>query len=148
MTSNSLHAAPQEEQVPSAGSFAFPEGIIGFPEIDRFSILPSQRDGLYWLQAVHAEPLTFLAMDPFLFVNDYFVDLGPDELGVLMIEDPSRLIVLSIVTLPKTHGGHATTNLQGPIVLNVFKGLGKQIVVQDSEYGVRCPVELWRGQVY
>jgi flagellar assembly factor FliW len=123
--------------------YTFPEDIYGFPGARDFALLPTERTGFFWLQSVDFEALTFLLIDPFLFVEGYSVDVGPDELGALEPEDASELMVLTILTLPREQGDAATVNLQGPIVLNVVERLAKQVVI-ESPYGIRCPVDLTR----
>ena len=123
--------------------FSFPFGLVGLPKADTFELLRSNREGLYWLQ--EAGGLTFLLLDPFEFVEGFSVELEEAQLGELATDDPTELVVLSIVTLPKERGAPATANLQGPIALNLSRKLGKQIVLQESEYGVRWPVDLNRG---
>ncbi len=56
--------------------------------------------------------------------------------------DGAELAVLAIVTLPRDHDHAPSLNLQGPLVLNMKQGLGRQLVLQDSRWGVRWTVDL------
>ncbi len=129
-------------QVPQGQIFGFDHGILGFPEARGFALVPVRTDGLFWLQSTDFEALTFLLADPFGLVEGYAVDLGGHELGDLAPDEPSDLLVLSILTLPHTPDESATANLQGPLALNLSKRRGRQIVLQDSPWGVRWPVAL------
>ncbi|MDH5588885.1 MAG: flagellar assembly protein FliW [Gemmatimonadota bacterium] len=131
--------------VPAGQRFSFPQGIFGFPEARTFGLIPAEKEGIFWLQSMEFEALTFLLIDPFAFVDDYAVDLGPQELGELMPADASDLLVLSILTLPRQADEAATTNLQGPLALNLGRRLGRQVVIQDSPFGIRHPVDV-RGK--
>lgn len=128
-------------RVPEDQVYAFEHGILGLPEARTFALLPAERDGFFWLQSLESEALTFLLIDPFRFVEDYSVELSPQEVGELTPSEPADILVLSILTLPKTPEDPATANLQGPLALNVREGKGKQVVLQ-TPYGLRVPVEL------
>ena len=127
--------------VPEHQLFDFRHGIFGFPEAHGFALLPAEREGLFWLQSQEFEALTFLLVDPFAFVEDYSLDLGPKDIGELMPENASEIAVLAILTLPGKRGETATVNLQGPLALNSNKRVGRQLAL-ESPYGLRFPVEL------
>jgi flagellar assembly factor FliW len=85
--------------------------------------------------------LTFLLVDPFQFVENYSLDLGPKDLSGLMPENASDIAVLAILTLPDKRGEAATVNLQGPLALNNKKRVGRQLAL-ESPQGLRFPIEL------
>ncbi len=129
--------------VPAAQIYRFEQGVYGFEASKDFALLPAERDGFFWLQSLHFDALTFLLVDPFRFVEGYSVELGVNEVGHLLPEDASQMLVLAILTLPKTPDGTSTVNLQGPIALNLADQLGAQVVV-ESEFGIHHPVDLSR----
>jgi flagellar assembly factor FliW len=122
----------------------FDDGLLGFPECREFVLLPAARDGLYWLQSVEQTPLVFLLADPFLFCAGYSVELEPAECSDLEAAEASDVAILSIVTLPRPGETLATTNLQGPLAINLARGRARQIVLPDSTYGVRSAIDLGR----
>jgi flagellar assembly factor FliW len=129
-------------QVEAEHLLQFPRGILGFPECSGFALVPAARDGFFWLQSVDHTTLTFLTVDPFLHFPGYAVDLGAAEIAVVEPGSPADLAVLAIVTLPGGGGGTTiTANLQGPLVLDLRRRLGRQIVLADSEFGVRTPFD-------
>src|SRR5581483_11210409 len=99
-------------EVRSSDVFAFPKGMLGFPECRRFALLRGARDGLYWLQSLEYSALVFLLVDPFTVMSNYAVDVEPWQVADLGKADPSDLGVLAIVTLPSQRGDLATVNLQ------------------------------------
>lgn len=121
---------------------SFAGGLLGFPECQRFALIGGAHDGLFWLQSLDYSALAFLLIDPFSFVGQYSVDLSPLDIAHLAAEEPSDVALLTIVTLPRAPGESATTNLQGPLAINMHTRLGKQLVCDGVEYGVRCPVDL------
>ena len=128
--------------VPETQIFSFERGLLGFPEAHEFALVPARRDGMFWLQSAEFEALTFLLVDPFRFVPDYSVELGEPELGTMIPESHAELLVLAILTLPRSPEAMATANLQGPLALNLRDRRGRQVVVADSSWGVRHAIQL------
>ena len=124
----------------------FPGGILGFPACRTFALIPSEREGMYWLQSSEHAPLAFLLVDPFLAVPGFSVDVAPQDLAELEVTGQSDLAVLAIVTLAAAEKGGCTVNLQGPLAFNLRTRRAKQIAVPNSEYGVRHAVELIAGR--
>lgn len=122
----------------------FPTGLLGFSECRQFALVPSEREGLYWLQSADHRELIFLLVDPFLAVDGFVVDLAPPDLGELQAATESDLAIFAIVTLGAPEDGGCTVNLQGPIAVNLRERRARQIAVASSDYGVRYPVDLSR----
>lgn len=120
----------------------FPAGLLGFPACREFVLIPSERQGLYWLQSVEHSPLAFLLVDPFLACEGFTVDLGPNDRAELDVRTESDVAILAIVTLGSPQQGGCTMNLQGPLAINLRARRAKQIAVPSSDYGVRYPVDL------
>jgi len=118
---------------------AMPDGVIGFPRCTSFALLPAGREGFSWLQSVQEPAVAFLIIDPFLYFEDYAVDLAGPVLQRLGTTEPSQVNVLAIVTLAGSTTS-ATANLQGPLVFNVQTRTGFQAVIQDGGFGTREPV--------
>jgi flagellar assembly factor FliW len=114
----------------------FPDGLLGFPECQNFALMPAGREGFFWLQSTDHSTLAFLLVDPFMYFDDYTVDLNGPLLQRLGTNDPANVNVFCIVTLPGANED-ATANLQGPVVFNVNKRQGFQAVLQDSGFGTR-----------
>lgn len=126
-------------QAPHTGDLIFDDGLLGFPQCRSFRLLATEHDGLYWLESTDCPPLAFLLADPFLFFDGYSLDLSSFDLRALGPATTSDIAVLVTVTLnPDT----PTANLRGPIAVNLATGRARQIIVSNSDYGVRQPIEL------
>lgn len=128
--------------VPATAVFQFADGMHGFPGHTRFALVPSQREGLFWLQSLADRTVTFLVVDPFSLRADYSVDLGVTEKRALDVADANDVLLLAIVTLPGSNGDSATANLRGPVVLNVRTRLGRQVVTTDDRHAMHAPVDI------
>lgn len=120
----------------------FPTGLLGFPACREFVLLPSEREGMYWLQSVEHSPLAFVLVDPFRAVPGFAVDLGPAEMAEIGAQESSEVAILAIVTLGPPDRGGCTVNLQGPLAFNVPEKRAKQIAIPQSDFGVRYPIDL------
>jgi len=119
----------------------FPKGLLGFEHLRQFVIVPVDNNPAFvWLQSVEASEVAFLLVDPFLFFSGYEVELTCDLREELSIKDRSDVIIQAIATIPKTGIKDMTANLVGPVVINVRRNLGKQVVLQNTEYGTKHPL--------
>jgi len=133
-----------ELRIRSSDTLHFAGGLLGFPECQRFALLRAGHDGLFWLQSMDYAALVFLLVDPFMAVTDYSIDVAPTQLADLGAYRPSDIALLSVVTLPDRADGDATANLQGPIAINFATSSAKQLVLSDTDFGVRVPIDLKR----
>ena len=117
----------------------FPQGLYGFPECRTWVLVPTKREGLFWLQSTEHAPLAFLLVDPFTHFPGYAVDLSAADLTRVGTNEPSEIVVLAVVTVGSRDGSPPTANLQGPVVLNMRARQGFQIVLATEGYGVREP---------
>ena len=119
-------------------------GLLGFPDAVRFVRLPvDDAEGWQWLQSVNDGDLAFLVISAFRFFPDYDIELPDGEVKALELDDPSDADVLALVTIRHTdEGGIAsvTANLLGPLVINHRTGVGRQVVLSDSQHSTREPV--------
>jgi flagellar assembly factor FliW len=117
----------------------FPQGLYGFPECHGWVLVPTKREGLFWLQSTQHAPLAFLLVDPFTHFPGYAVDLSAADLARVGTSEPSEIVVLAVVTVGSRDGAPPTANLQGPVVLNMRAREGFQIVLSVEGYGTREP---------
>ena len=128
--------------VPHSSVFTFPEGLHGFAAHHEYALVPAAREGFWWLQATDEAQLAFLLVDPFRVAPGYEVDLRAGDTEFLGLERPEDALVLSVVTLPASKGGTATTNLRGPVVFNVAERRGRQVVSAVEGHGLHVELAL------
>lgn len=128
--------------IPHTSVFAFPEGMHGFEAHQEYALVPAAREGFWWLQATDEAQLAFLLTDPFRVSPGYEVDLGAGDIRFLGLDAPEDALVLTVVTLPATSSGVATTNLRGPVVFNTATQRGRQVVSASDAHGMQVAIEL------
>lgn len=113
----------------------FPEGILGFEEEKQFVIIKDEdeQNPFHWLQSVQNPELAFIIINPFFVFPDYDIVLSKSVQEKLKIDDEKDVVVYSIVVVPEDIE-KMTTNLLGPIVININKKLGKQVILDDDRY--------------
>ena len=121
---------------------SFPTPLWGFPDYAEYALLPAARDGLWWMQSLANEAITFLLADPFVLDSSYGVDLGETERVALGIEQPSDAFSLVMLTLPNEASDGATANFRAPMVFNLARRVGMQVVSRDDAHELRRPVTL------
>lgn len=111
----------------------FPSGLIGFTQHTRFMLIEDERGlGYQWLQSVDDGNLAFVVVEPGLLKADYQVEIQDDALEELAFSEGDQVVIFNIVRIPPGRPHDATMNLRGPLAINVSKGRGKQIILNES----------------
>ena len=119
---------------------AFPDGLPGFPEARRFTLVPvPENDVFLWLQAVDDPALAFLCTVPWPFFPDYEPELPDVDEEALALADAGDAMVLCMLTVRREERT-VTANLLGPVVINQRTRTGRQVVLADSQYPLRAPL--------
>lgn len=120
----------------------FDEGIIGFPDLNRFMLIhdvEAEKKTVSWLQSIDEPAFAMPVVDP-LAVDPEYNPVVEDELlrplGDMVEED---IIVLVTMTVP-ADVKKATVNLKAPIVVNSKNLKACQIILDDEKYLVKHPV--------
>ena len=117
-----------------------PDGLVGFRGFTQFVQIPDAVVmGLSWLQCATAPELAFGIVAPPLALGDYKVEIRPGDRAALELDDERSALIY--VILNRGEGGGLTVNLQGPLVFNPARRLGRQLVLTSSRYAVRYPLD-------
>jgi flagellar assembly factor FliW len=127
-------------QVTESELIRIPEGLLGFRNFSQFIQIPDPEVvGLSWLQSVAAPELAFALIAPPLAVSDYRIELRPADRAALELDDDRSALIY--VILNRGDEGGLTANLQGPLVFNPVRRIGRQMVLTSSRYPVRFPLD-------
>ena len=116
----------------------FPDGLFGFDEIKKFVLLDFQDEDspFKWLQAFSEPELAFIIIMPNNFMSEYELVISQAEVEAVGAENIDELIVFAIVTIP-SNPDDMTANLQGPVIINPKRNIGRQVISLSDRYGVR-----------
>ena len=78
----------------------FPAGLIGFPTLHSFIVMPNKKDGpLFWIQSVDDPDIAFVLTDPTNFFLDYEVTPDNAERSSLQIGQEDECYILTVVRM-------------------------------------------------
>ncbi len=114
----------------------FSKGLLGFQEYKKFVLLPTRDNSpLFWLQSVQEPDLAFVVTEPWVFVEGYSFHLPEKNKKELKIAVDDNIRILCIAVVPEKIED-MTLNLKGPLIINIQKRLGQQVVIAQ-EYSAR-----------
>jgi flagellar assembly factor FliW len=115
----------------------FPDGILGFDFIKKFVILDADENTPFkWMQAYSEPDLAFIIIQPEYFKTDYEPAISQGDIEAVEAKDAYSLILFTIVTIP-SDPSEMTANLQGPVIINPRKKIGKQVISLNEKYSVK-----------
>lgn len=126
-----------EIEVDERQIISFPDGILGFDFVKKFVILDSADNSPFkWMQAFSEPNLAFVIIRPTDFIDEYVLDISQADLESVEAENVDELLVFAIVTIP-TDPSKMTANLQGPIIINPNKKIGRQSILLSDNYKIK-----------
>lgn len=124
-----------EIEVHESEVLEFPEGLLGFNMFRRYTLIKDpEQEPFLWLQSLEEDDLAFVVVNPYLFFPGYDIQVKSQELASLKIKNVADCDVVTIVTIPPDQPMDLTTNLRGPLVVNVAEKLARQVVLIDDRY--------------
>lgn len=121
-------------EITESDIYNFPEGILGFPDHKKFALINMEvLDPLKLLQSCDEPELAFIVCDPNQFVKDYVVRINKEAEQKLDFKSEKEKQILSTLTFGEKRED-TTVNLKGPLVFNLRKKIGAQLVLEDSRY--------------
>ena len=127
---------------------AMPKGMPGFPGKERFILLSHEEiDPFLTFQSVDDPDLAFALMDPFLFLNEYKVDLDAAvrDMG-WSVDNTEELFLYTIINASGESAQEITANLSGPLLIHTGMGQALQMVIPDEKFSHKHPIFSAEGQ--
>jgi flagellar assembly factor FliW len=122
-------------QVPEDQVITFAHGLSGFNGCRRFVLVdgPEVLPFLF-LQSVDHPEVCLVVADPSGLVGEFRCHHVKATLKELQVQSLQDLQVFVVLTIPPQRPKAATANLVSPILINPTLRLGKQVVLEDSQY--------------
>lgn len=132
-----------EVEVSEEKIITFPGGIIGFPDMQKFTLIYDEEKGtntgIRWMQSLDEPEFALPVMDPLIVKSDYNPEVNDELLGGLGDITPDNLLVLVTVTVPSDLT-KMSVNLQGPIIINIDERKACQVIVDSDMYPIKYPI--------
>ena len=90
------------------------------------------------MQSTKTPDLAFVITDPFSFYHDYEFILADNINEELEVEESKEIAIWNILSVPSDFK-KSTINLKAPIIINVSKRLGKQVILNE-DYLIKAPL--------
>ncbi len=111
--------------------FLFPQGLIGLETLRQWALLPDPENAsVAWLQSASRGDRALAVISPRVFVPNYRIHVSSRSLESLQLRSDHRTFVLTTVA---GSVGQMTTNLRAPIIINLDRRLGCQVVTGDEQ---------------
>lgn len=109
----------------------FRNGLIGFEDCRHWVLLAdSDNSSVAWLQSMQHSDIALPVVSPRRFVSGYQVRLEPGDVDMLQLTAVEQAFVLSVVS---RNEDNLTLNLRAPLVVNLDRRVGSQVVTVDSQ---------------
>ena len=112
----------------------FPSGLIGLGG-SRYALVSADTDGAFhWLHSLEDASLALPVTNPWLFFDDYAVELSDDDTERVGSQNPDVWVTVRTGSSPSDF----SANLRAPIL--VADGRGHQVINEASDAPVRAPL--------
>ena len=129
----------------------FPDGLFGLKKKKKYLplYLSHNDDSIILLQSVEKSLICFAMLNPIYLCPDYTLYLSSEELSFLNVSDSEELCYYTLCTVRDNYLD-TTVNLKAPLAINPETHIGMQVILTNSEYGIRhqirsfqtvCPAE-------
>ena len=131
-----------EVEIDDSKIIDFPNGIIGFPDLKKFTLMrdeDSDANTIQWLQSIDEPNFAMPVMDPLIVCPDYKPIVDKTEVEVIGDLSEEDMLVLVTVTVPHDLT-KMTVNLKGPFIINTKDMKASQTIIDNDEYPVKFPI--------
>ena len=109
----------------------FRSGLIGFEDCQHWVILADgSNEAVAWLQSMNRSDIALPVVSPRRFLPDYQVRAEGRDLDCLQLGDIDQAFVLCVVS---NSAEALTVNLKAPVIVNLERRLGCQIMTCDDQ---------------
>ena len=109
----------------------FRNGLIGFEDCQHWVILADgANEAVAWLQSMNRPEIALPVVSPRRFIPDYQVRVEGRDLDCLQLTSIDQAFVLCVVS---NNANALTVNLKAPVVINLDRRLGCQLMTCDEQ---------------
>lgn len=120
---------------------SFPNGLFGFSEYKKFAIIYElTEDGeipiINWLQSLEDKDVALPIMNPISIIPNYNPTIEDELIKPLGECNETNIIFYTVVNAHK-EVEKLTTNLKAPIIINMDRFTGVQVMAENDDYTIR-----------
>lgn len=118
----------------------FKNGLPGFENLKKYILFPIEENELFnVLHSIEDDSVGLITVSPFNILKEYEFKLEDNILRELEISSPEEVIVINTVTL-HSNVEKITVNMKAPIIININRKLGEQIILDNDKYHIKYPL--------
>lgn len=118
-------------QIEADDILLFPHGLIAFEDCRHWVLLSdADNESLGWLQSISRPEVALPVISPRRFVPGYQMRVARTQLAPLELTQFDQAFLLTIVS---QEDQSLTVNLKAPIVVNLDRRLGRQVITTDEQ---------------
>jgi flagellar assembly factor FliW len=137
------HFGPVEIEIDDI--LVFPRGIVAFEDCRHWVLLSDEENpALAWLQSVSRPEVALPVVSPRRFAPEYSVHVGRGQILPLEFTQFDQVYVLAVVS---SSDGDLTLNLKAPLIINLDRRLGRQVITNDDQPVAMPLVQAASGQL-
>lgn len=127
-------------EVPQDKIIHIRDGIPGL-ECMRRCFLVKVEDTLpiYWLQSVEDGAVALPVVNPLVVDSAYAPRVEDSLWSELALEREADLLIVNVAVIPQDIK-RMTANMAAPILINIERNIGRQVVLDDGAYSMRLPI--------
>lgn len=111
--------------------FTFPQGLIGLESCRRWVLLSdADNEAVGWLQSANLPETAVAVISPRRLLPHYQVHVNRAQLAPLELSGVDQAFVLNVLA---KNEGRLTVNLKAPLIINLNRRLGRQIITSDEQ---------------
>lgn len=123
------HFGPVEVEIDDI--LLFPRGIVAFEDCRHWVLLSDEENpALAWLQSVSRSEVALPVVSPRRFMPGYTVHVSRGQLQTLEFTQFDQVYVLTVVS---SSDGDLTLNLKAPLIINLDRRIGRQVITTDEQ---------------
>ncbi|HEU24293.1 MAG: flagellar assembly protein FliW [Mesoaciditoga sp.] len=116
----------------------FKNGIPGFENLRKFAVISlAETEPIKWLVSLEDKNIALPVVDPWIAFSDYSINLNQSVLDELENPAKEHVLVFCVISLKEP----VTINLIAPIIINLEKGIGMQVILEGTNYSVKEPIK-------
>lgn len=109
----------------------FPHGMAAYEDLRHWVLLNDrENESIGWLQSVARPDAAFAVVSPRRFVPGYRIHVKRSQIAPLELADEHAAFVLAVLNRVE---GNVTVNLRAPVIINLDRRIGRQIVTSDEQ---------------
>ncbi len=109
----------------------FPRGIVAFEDCRHWVLLADDANpSLAWLQSIKQSEVAVPVVSPRRFAPEYVVHVLRAQLSPLEFTQFDQAYVLTVVS---QSDDDLTLNLKAPVIINLDRRLGRQVITVDEQ---------------